>query len=87
MASNNFIADATKNAHGQFRAKAKKADMSTAAYAQKMKGQRTKSGKMTVTAKQAQLAAELMGFKKKKAPAMDAEDMIDKGADESKEKS
>lgn len=29
----NFIAKATKNAHGQFRAKAKRAGYSTAAYA------------------------------------------------------
>lgn len=87
----NWIANATKNAHGQFSAKAKKAGMSTGAYANKMKGQRTKSGKMTVTAKQAQLAAELRNFhkgkKKQATSAVDAEDKIDGGADEASEMS
>lgn len=51
-----WIAGATKNSHGQFRAKAKKAGMSTRAYAQKMKG----AG--GVVGKQARLALTLMGL-------------------------
>jgi hypothetical protein len=84
MADNgNFIAKATAGAHGQFAAKAKKAGMSTAAYASKMKKGNS------VTAKQARLATTLMKLnkgKKAKAPAMDAEDKIDGGADEATEK-
>lgn len=59
--NSNFIAKATANAHGQFKAKAKKAGMSTRAYAAKEKGAKG------VTGKQARLAAELMSFHKKKA--------------------
>ena len=84
MANKNWIAGATANAHGQFAAKAKAAGMSTVSFAKKKKG--TKG----VTAKQAQLFAN-MNKKKMPAmpakPAMDAEDMIDGGADESTEKS
>lgn len=59
MAKKKWIAGATKNAHGQFRAKAKAAGMSTRAYAQKMKGS---SG---TTGRQARLALTLMGMNKK----------------------
>lgn len=55
----NFIAKATANAHGQFRAKAKRAGMSTKAYANKMKGASGKTGK------QARLALTLMGLRNK----------------------
>jgi hypothetical protein len=57
----NWIADATANSHGQFKAKAKKAGMSTAKYAKK-----AKNSKDPVTARQANLAATLMGFNKGK---------------------
>lgn len=89
MAGNGkFIAQATANAHGQFKAKAKKAGSSTAAFAAKMKNQRNKNGGMKVTAKQAQLAAELMKLHSKKAAApVDAEDLKDGGADEAQEAS
>lgn len=56
MAGKNWIAGATANAHGQFKAKAKRAGMSTQAYAKKMD---TASG---TTGKQARLAETLMGF-------------------------
>lgn len=49
-----FIKEATKNAHGQFRAKAEKAGMSTAAYAHEHEHD---SG---ITGKQARLAEVLM---------------------------
>lgn len=49
-----WIKSATSNSHGQFRAKAAKAGMSTHAYAEKMK---SKGGK---TGKQANLALTLM---------------------------
>lgn len=80
----NWIANATKNAHGQFAGKAKKAGMSTGAYAKKMK-----NSKNPVTAKQATLAATLMGLNKgkKKAAPVDAEDKIDGGIDEATEMS
>lgn len=52
----NFIAKATKNAHGQFRAKAQRAGMSTHAYAEK---ERHAPGR---TGKQARLALTLMGM-------------------------
>lgn len=83
MASDpNWIEKATANAHGQFKAKAKKAGESTKAFAQAKKG-----GK-GVTAKQAQLVANLMNLHKGKPKAMpmDAEDMMDGGADEATEK-
>lgn len=51
-----WIAGATKNAHGQFRAKAKAAGMSTKAYAEKEKGASGKTGA------QARLALKLMGM-------------------------
>lgn len=53
-----WIDDATKHAHGQFREKARKAGMTTRAYAEKMKGAGGKTGK------QARLALTLMGMKK-----------------------
>lgn len=52
----NWIAGATKNAHGQFRKKAQAAGMSTRAYASKMAGAGGKTGK------QARLAKTLMGM-------------------------
>lgn len=52
----NFIADATKNAHGQFKAKAEKAGMTTREYAEKHKDAPGKLGK------QARLALTLMGM-------------------------
>lgn len=55
----NWIAGATKNSHGQFRAKAKRAGMSTRAYANKM------AGASGTTGKQARLAKTLMGMNKK----------------------
>jgi len=55
-----WIAGATSNAHGQFKAKAKKAGMSTRAYAEKEKGASGKTGK------QARLALTLMGMHAKK---------------------
>jgi len=52
----NWIAKATANSHGQFRAKAKAAGMSTRAYADKEAGAPGKTGK------QARLAKTLMGM-------------------------
>lgn len=49
-----WIGAATKNAHGQFRAKAKEAGMGTRAYAEKEKHAKGKTGK------QARLALTLM---------------------------
>ncbi|MBA59913.1 MAG: hypothetical protein CMQ40_12185 [Gammaproteobacteria bacterium] len=66
----NWIGQATKNSHGQFRAKAKKAGMSTKAYANKVikqykaGGKRKHSARQTKTYRQAVLAKTLMGFKK-----------------------
>lgn len=54
-----WIAKADENAHGQFRAKAKKAGMSTRMFAQKEKNAPGKTGK------QARLASTLMGLNKK----------------------
>lgn len=54
-----FIKKATANAKGQFKAKAKKAGMSTAAFAN------AKAGAPGKTGKQARLAKTLMGFNKK----------------------
>lgn len=54
MAEKKWMADATSNSHGQFKAKAKKAGMSTKAYAEKMKSADGKTGK------QARLALTLM---------------------------
>lgn len=56
--SKNWIAGATANSHGQFKAKAQKAGMSTAAYAAKEAGAPGKTGK------QARLAQTLMGLSK-----------------------
>ena len=53
-----WIAGATSNSHGQFRAKAKAAGMSTAAYARK------KYHATGVTGEQARLASTLMGLGK-----------------------
>ena len=55
----NWIKKATSNAHGQFAAKAKKAGMSTAAFASKKSNAPGKLGK------EARLAKTLMGMKKK----------------------
>ncbi len=54
-----WIDSATKNAHGQFREKARKAGMSTRAFAEKHKDSAGKLGK------QARLALTLMGTNKK----------------------
>ena len=51
-----WIDKATKNAHGQFREKARKAGMTTRAFAEKHKGDSGKLGK------QARLALTLMGM-------------------------
>lgn len=51
-----FIKAATANAHGQFREKAERAGMSTAAYAEKEKNAPGKLGK------EARLAKTLMSF-------------------------
>lgn len=56
----NWIKQATANSHGQFKAKAHRAGMSTADYASKMSGSKGKTGK------QARLALTLMGLNKKK---------------------
>ena len=63
----NWIKGATKNAHGQFAAKAKAAGESTREYAQAHKGDGGKTGK------QARLALTLMGMSKgkKKSPLHD----------------
>lgn len=58
MTQKKWIQSATKNSHGQFKAKAAKSGMSTREYAQKMKG----AG--GVTGKQARLALTLMGMNK-----------------------
>lgn len=64
MASDsNWIEKATANSHGQFAAKAKKAGMSTGAYAGKVESGKVKASR--VTKKQASLASTLMGFHKK----------------------
>jgi len=63
MAKKNWIKGATEGAHGQFRAKAEKAGMSTRAYAEAHKDDKGKTGQ------QARLALTLMGMKKKKAPS------------------
>lgn len=60
MAAKNFIKSATKNAHGQFRAKAQAAGMSTAAYAQK------EASAPGLLGKQARLAKTLMRLGKGK---------------------
>ncbi len=54
-----FIKDATKNAHGQFATKAKKAGKSTAEFAKEKAHAGGKLGKQAV------LAETLMGLKKK----------------------
>lgn len=51
-----WIQSATANAHGQFKAKAKKAGESTREYANEHKGDKGKTGK------QARLALTLMGM-------------------------
>lgn len=51
-----WISSATSNAHGQFKAKAEKAGMSTRAFAEKEKDA------PGVTGKQARLASTLMGM-------------------------
>lgn len=59
-----WIADATKNSKGQFKAKAEKAGMSTAAYANKVIKE-NKGGKLE---KQAHLAKTLMGLSRTESP-------------------
>lgn len=59
MARKNFIARATANSHGQFRAKAKGAHMSTAAYARKEAHAPGRLGR------QARLASTLMRLGKR----------------------
>lgn len=59
MTQKKWIAAATANSHGQFKAKAQKAGMSTADYAHKMQHAPGKTGK------QARLASTLMGLNKK----------------------
>lgn len=54
MAVKKWIEGATRNAHGQFKAKAKRAGMSTKAYAEKEKHAKGRTGK------QARLALTLM---------------------------
>lgn len=58
----NWIEKATANSHGQFKAKAKAAGMSTGAYASKVKSGKVKAS--PVTKKQASLASTLMGMHK-----------------------
>lgn len=58
--ANKWIDSATKNAHGQFREKARKAGMSTRAFAEKHKDSPGRLGK------QARLAITLMGMHHKK---------------------
>lgn len=60
MAKGKWIAGATSNAHGQFKAKAKDAGMSTKAFAKKEASAPGKTGK------QARLAETLMGLNKGK---------------------
>lgn len=60
MVAKHWIAKATSNAHGQFRAKAQAAGESTREYAEKEKGAKGKTGK------QARLALALMGMRHKK---------------------
>lgn len=59
-----WIAGATKNAHGQFRAKAQAAGMSTSAYASKVL--RKGSHASTKTKRQAALAQTLGKMRKKR---------------------
>lgn len=59
MTQKKWIAAATKNSHGQFKAKAQKAGMTTADYAQKMAHTPSKTGQ------QARLATTLMGLRHK----------------------
>lgn len=56
----NWIAGATKNAHGQFAAAAKKAGMSTAAYASHVLGSNTAT---THRKRQAALAKRLIAMR------------------------
>lgn len=62
MADGNWIEKATANSHGQFRAKAKSAGMSTKSYASKVDSGKVKAS--PVTKKQASLASTLMGMHK-----------------------
>lgn len=59
----NWIEKTTANSHGQFKAKAKNAGMSTKEYAGKVKSGKVKAS--PVTEKQASLASTLMGMNKK----------------------
>lgn len=60
MTQKKWIQAATANSHGQFKAKARKAGMSTADYASKMASAPGKTGA------QARLASTLMGLNHKK---------------------
>jgi hypothetical protein len=60
MAKRKWIAGATANAHGQFRAKAEKAGESTKEFAKQHAGDSGKTGK------QARLAETLMGMNHRK---------------------
>lgn len=63
-----WIASSTENAHGQFKARAEKAGMTTRAFAAKESGAPGKLGK------QARLAETLMGMHKKRASMRDVYD-------------
>ncbi len=63
----NFIAKATANSHGQFKAKAQKAGMSTRAFASEKADAPGKTGR------QARLAETLMGMSKKRGGMPGAE--------------
>lgn len=74
MAKHKFIKAATANAHGQFRAKAERAGMSTAAYANEKADAPGKLGK------QARLAKTLIGMHHKgKAAKRYAEKTLRRG--------
>lgn len=64
----NFIADATKNAHGQFAAKAKAAGKTTLQYAEE------KENAPGLLGKQARLAETLIGMDHKKSKSMKYKD-------------
>lgn len=64
-----FIKAATANAHGQFKAKAEEAGMSTKSFAKEKSHAPGKLGK------QARLAETLMGMHQKKKPGLSAKKM------------
>lgn len=63
-----FIQKATENSHGQFKAKAESAGMSTKEYAEKHQHDTDKTGK------QARLALTLMGMSHKEAKSRSVKD-------------